>query len=781
MADFIAVIRRAVSGLSSNTPEMREKVYDKARTAVRRQLESMNPRPSDELLARQLDKLEAAIVEVDAEYAEALPADEAPVVAEPPPVIPAAAPVPAPEPEPEPEPETEPRIAASQPLPPVVEPTPVEPVTEPEPVEPEPPRDSVVEAPSVDARDTGPVDWAYEGPSEPISPPAVTPETSEKRVAALDWPAERAASDIDYATEAEEQVDGFVPVSELPGGVAEFSAHGEEQEAAEGAPSEDTVAAWELYEASRERETLASNATMPASGHFEPELEAPAVFEAPAGEPEPTLSPETALRGEPSVDIPHGGGLDSRETEAARDEFDLLAHTHAPADAAARSNQPSLDLLQWEPEAAAAPAPAENHDAFAQWFAENAAANQSEIDEHLEATDNDPMIDDGGVTFPESAEPATDEALLAGAASNAAYGQKRTKPRPRRSVMPLVLSVAVLVVIAGGGYAAWSNRDAIQVMIADMTGASTADDTAQTPVADTTTDLAPEATTPAETDSGAGTDTASNDQPAETAPPALADGETSGKFTQRLQTDGTEVDEGEAPASSAGEGRSVAQQTSAPSNETAAAGSGAAADGAGANQGAGPTTENAAALEGGQKALLYEERIGQATPTAHTGRVEWSLVSETGENGRAEPEVQGKLVIPDSGLSALITFKRNADNSLPASHLIEIVFSVPPNFEGGAIQDVQRVAMKKTEQDRGDPLVAVPARITDDTFLIALNDFKDVVQRNIELMRDRDWIDIPVTYRNGRRALITLDKGAAGKADFDKAIKEWAALGTSGG
>ena len=76
MADFVAVIRRAVDGLSDNNAEMRQKVYEKARGAVRRQLESMNPRPSDDLVKRQLDKLEAAIDSVETDHAEALPADD---------------------------------------------------------------------------------------------------------------------------------------------------------------------------------------------------------------------------------------------------------------------------------------------------------------------------------------------------------------------------------------------------------------------------------------------------------------------------------------------------------------------------------------------------------------------------------------------------------------------------------------------------------------------------------------------------------------------------------
>ena len=76
MADFVAVIRRAVDGLADNTPEMRARVYEKARSAVTRQLESMKPRPPEEMLRRQLDKLDAAIAEVENEHAEALPSLE---------------------------------------------------------------------------------------------------------------------------------------------------------------------------------------------------------------------------------------------------------------------------------------------------------------------------------------------------------------------------------------------------------------------------------------------------------------------------------------------------------------------------------------------------------------------------------------------------------------------------------------------------------------------------------------------------------------------------------
>ncbi|MFV0255889.1 hypothetical protein AYO25_01615 [Candidatus Liberibacter solanacearum] len=65
MVDFVLVIQRAVDNLPENTPEMRSHIYERARVAVSRQLESMNPRIPRDILERQLSKLEKAILQVE--------------------------------------------------------------------------------------------------------------------------------------------------------------------------------------------------------------------------------------------------------------------------------------------------------------------------------------------------------------------------------------------------------------------------------------------------------------------------------------------------------------------------------------------------------------------------------------------------------------------------------------------------------------------------------------------------------------------------------------------
>ncbi|WDZ79383.1 hypothetical protein PWG15_28390 (plasmid) [Ensifer adhaerens] len=57
--------------------------------------------------------------------------------------------------------------------------------------------------------------------------------------------------------------------------------------------------------------------------------------------------------------------------------------------------------------------------------------------------------------------------------------------------------------------------------------------------------------------------------------------------------------------------------------------------------------------------------------------------------------------------------------------------------------------------------------------MIALNGFSDAVTKNMMLLRDRSWIDIPMMYQNGRRSLLTLEKGAAAMDMFPRVIENW--------
>ena len=337
--------------------------------------------------------------------------------------------------------------------------------------------------------------------------------------------------------------------------------------------------------------------------------------------------------------------------------------------------------------------------------------------------------------------------------------QEYFEPPPRRTGRTILIGSLAVLLVAGLGVAVWLLSGQIGNLIAPPSLDSSA---SLTSGSDASSD-----TSPSGTETGAG---------------ALQSGLTDQrKFTQRLREDGTEVDEGPAVGASrpaTEEGKTVAALDTSPDNSDQAP---AATDTAQPAEDTSAADNNASAAPAiGQKMFLYEERLGQQAPTAEEGRVVWSIVRESpGNDLPPEPAIQANINLAEKGLSAILTIKRNADPSLPASHLIEIIFALDESFDGGGIKSIQNFALKQTEQDTGDSLIAVPAKITESFFMIALNDYREAVQLNLQLMRERNWIDLPVAYGNGRRALLTLEKGSTGAEVFDQVIRAWEARAVS--
>ncbi|WP_159586153.1 hypothetical protein [Chelativorans xinjiangense] len=306
----------------------------------------------------------------------------------------------------------------------------------------------------------------------------------------------------------------------------------------------------------------------------------------------------------------------------------------------------------------------------------------------------------------------------------------------------LLLIVALLGAAAAG---AWLYRDDV----AQLAGFQSFD---QMMARDTDT-TPPEAVgeEPAETTQAGGEEESS----------APAGDEQPPKFTQRLTPDGREIDPGPAEGQAGvGEGTSVAEATQ----------SGAAP---GEDGGTGEL-EGEASLPVGQRAIFYEERTNASQGSADSGAVVWSIVEESpGNNLPPEPAIRGEATVPDKGLQLKMTIRRNVDQSLPASHIMELIFLTPDDFQGGSIDNVLRVAMKRSEQDTGSPLLGIPARIAPGFFLVALSDNRADVETNTLLMRRQSWIDIPIVYTSGRRALITLEKGVPGDRIFSEALEAW--------
>jgi hypothetical protein len=47
------------------------------------------------------------------------------------------------------------------------------------------------------------------------------------------------------------------------------------------------------------------------------------------------------------------------------------------------------------------------------------------------------------------------------------------------------------------------------------------------------------------------------------------------------------------------------------------------------------------------------------------------------------------------------------------------------------------------------------------------------VRRNVQLLKDRSWFDIPIVYTNGGRAILAMEKRSPGDHAFTEAFAAW--------
>ena len=775
MADFVAVIRRAVDGLTDNTPEMRVRVYEKARGAVVRQLENMNPRPPEAMFNRQLDKLDAAIRQVEEENGEAAPEDaasvETPVEA-----APVAAAV------------VEDAAAAEQPVPEDRHSEPVAAATEDDRRD-EAPHGEPASVDSVPVPATGAVHQTplHEEPThqaEPVSPyePVDAPEEQSG------FEAETVHGHVHDA--AAEQVQASEPAyDEEPARSAQPV--GDDHPAADNAstaiasdapaPADHDDPLFSHFEPAREpARRHAANRVM-EEPHFDAESEFP------GGEPEKHAEPVAGDNAPAAAASDWGVDIDREpeafvedpaqsppmpraaltESDVASNFNNFLKNEFATPAVKPPARKDSEEDFSWDTpfdDLPDLPKPVAFQEALSSRQDELAKAEQSTAQARDARSELEDLIGYTSAGSGASTDKLPPE-VAKGMSKLEGKSFKIHKKKQKFNPLPIAFGVVGALVVAGGAYGVYAYRDDVSALVAsympkDSVPAETRavdgkSEAAADPTENTTTDTAAK--------QPAATETAADDKPTEVA--SLDPNIAAGKFTQRLMADGseTETDAAKIPVDqSLSEGKTIAGQTEVASSNPAAA-----------------VTEPVAETPGlavTQKMFLYEERLG-GSPVAVPGTVTWSLKNDTTSNG-SQPQqmVEATVEVPERKLKAVISFKRNADPSLPASHIIEVVFDLPDDFAEGNVESVQRVAFKQTEQDRGNSLIAVPAKITDDFHMIALNDDADARKVNTELMKTRSWIDIPVIYRNNRRALLTFEKGSTGTDAFDKAMAQWAAL-----
>jgi hypothetical protein len=176
----------------------------------------------------------------------------------------------------------------------------------------------------------------------------------------------------------------------------------------------------------------------------------------------------------------------------------------------------------------------------------------------------------------------------------------------------------------------------------------------------------------------------------------------------------------------------------------------------------------------GQRAVLYDEDPAEPKGRQSAGTVVWRtehIEDVAGVSGGLA--VRADVTIPDRKLKMTMLLRLNTDPQLPASHTAQMSFFVPPDFVGGGVQNLPGMLMKSNEQARGTPLAGLAVKIVDGVFLVGLSNVQADRARNLQLLKERSWFDVPLVYATQRRAILAIEKGVSGEQAFSEAFSAW--------
>ena len=173
-----------------------------------------------------------------------------------------------------------------------------------------------------------------------------------------------------------------------------------------------------------------------------------------------------------------------------------------------------------------------------------------------------------------------------------------------------------------------------------------------------------------------------------------------------------------------------------------------------------------------QRVVLYEEDAADPAGQRFIGSAMWR--TETATSGTEQSLVlRANLAIPERRLAITISICPNTSEAFRVTHTVEITVSLPTDFLFGGVNSVPGLLMKEAEATKGAPLSGLAVKVTPTFYLLGLSATETEKQRNLELLRDRAWLDIPIVYSNGRRAIISVEKGTSGERAFNEAFAAW--------
>jgi len=176
--------------------------------------------------------------------------------------------------------------------------------------------------------------------------------------------------------------------------------------------------------------------------------------------------------------------------------------------------------------------------------------------------------------------------------------------------------------------------------------------------------------------------------------------------------------------------------------------------------------------ESSRAAMLIGNPSDPQKPLVALGTAVWSVIpAAPGQPSTLAVRID--VDVPDQKLHAIVTIRKNADASLPATHTIDLRTTFAEGSEIKGLKDMGLPQLRKDDAPMGDPVSGVRVKINDNYYLVGLTRSDTDAARNLDLLATRSWFDFPLQLNDDRIAKLTFAKGEGGDRVIAQALDAW--------
>ncbi|WP_374548043.1 hypothetical protein [Rhodoblastus sp.] len=171
-------------------------------------------------------------------------------------------------------------------------------------------------------------------------------------------------------------------------------------------------------------------------------------------------------------------------------------------------------------------------------------------------------------------------------------------------------------------------------------------------------------------------------------------------------------------------------------------------------------------------AILLQAPSEPGGVKTYIGTVVWRRdTANRGPNQQLSSAIRADVDIPEAGFKTALTIEKNYEPTLSASHILNIRFEPSQDSPIGAVQAINVPEMRREDAPKGTPLQGMQVDIAPNVFLVGL--YSAAEAQNVDMIRNLNWFDIPMSLANGKISKITFEKGAAGAQIINDVFNEW--------